>query len=84
MRINIIERPQKGMYIYIRGNEPRFDIGDKLAVYDHENLAEDEFGVITDVRLDEEVDDWLYTFKEEFGEVEEYEEHLVDDHAYKK
>lgn len=84
MKIEVKERPEIGFFLYIRGEKPRFSVGDTLASYNHENCAEYEFGIITAVRLDEEVDDWLYTFKYELGEVEEYEEHLVDDHVYKK
>lgn len=84
MKIEVKERPEIGFFLYIRGEKPRFSVGDTLASYNHENCAEDEFGIIIAVRLDEEFDDWLYTFKDELGEVEEYEEHLVDDHVYKK
>lgn len=68
--------------IYHCGSEPRWKIGDVLAVYefyrDHE--GEYVYGKITNVKMNED-EDWLYTF--ENGEVL-YENMLITDEAYKK
>lgn len=69
-------------HIYHCGSEPRWKIGDVLAVYelysDHE--GEHICGKITDVKMGEN-EDWLYTF--ENGDVE-YENTLIRDETYKK
>lgn len=60
-------------YIYHRGTEPTWNIGDKLAYYefctDHE--GEYDLGTITNIELDEECDDWVYTFDDSNREFEE-------------
>lgn len=68
--------------IYHCGSEPRWKIGDVLAVYDFYSDHEGEhiYGKITDIKMDEN-EDWCYTFDN--GEVL-YENMLISDEAYKK
>lgn len=69
--------------IYHCGSEPRWKIGDVLAVYEFYSDYEGEhvYGKITDVKMDEDEEDWCYTF--ENGDVL-YENMLISDEAYKK
>ena len=68
-------------YIYHRGTEPIWKIGDKLAYYefckDHE--GEYDLGTITNIELDEECDDWVYTFD---NSNQEFEEDLLKSETY--
>ena len=61
-------------YIYHRGTEPIWKVGDKLAYYefctDHEGVY--DLGTITNIELDKDVDDWVYTFDDSNREFEEY------------
>lgn len=68
-------------YIYHCGSEPKWKIGDVLAVYEFYSDHEGEYvyGKITDIKMSED-EDWLYTF--ENGEVQ-YEKMLISDEAYK-
>lgn len=68
--------------IYHCGSEPRWKIGDVLAVYEFYSDYEGEYvyGKITDVKMDK-TEDWCYTF--ENGDIV-YENRLISDEAYKK
>ena len=68
--------------IYHCGSEPRWKIGDILAVYEFYSDYEGEYiyGKITDVKMDE-TEDWCYTF--ENGDMV-YENILISDETYKK
>lgn len=68
--------------IYHCGSEPRWKIGDVLAVYEFYSDYEGEYvyGKITDVKMDE-TEDWCYTF--ENGDMA-YENRLIRDETYKK
>lgn len=68
--------------IYHCGSEPRWKIGDVLAVYEFYSDYEGEYiyGKITDVKMDE-TEDWCYTF--ENGDMV-YENRLISDETYKK
>ena len=76
-----IERPEYGGNHYIRGCKPRWNVGDVLAEYDYEFLAEYVIGEIVGVELDTHNDDWCYTFSD--GDVC-LEEMLYDCDAYAK
>lgn len=69
-------------YIYCRGTEPIWEVGNKLAYYefctDHEGVY--DLGTITNVELDKEFDDWVYTFEDSN---QEFEEELLKSEAYK-
>lgn len=68
--------------IYHCGSEPRWKIGDVLAVYEFYSDYEGEYiyGKITNVKMDE-TEDWCYTF--ENGDIV-YENRLIRDETYKK
>lgn len=68
--------------IYHCGSEPRWKIGDVLAVYEFYSDYEGEYiyGKITDIKMDE-TEDWCYTF--ENGDMV-YENRLISDETYKK
>lgn len=61
--------------IYRRGKNPHWNIGDILAYYEFNSDCEGEImlGKITNVELDEECDEWLYTFEDG----SKYEEELL-------
>lgn len=79
------EQPEHSIIetIYICGKNPHWSVGDILAYYEFTSDCEGEIvlGKITKVELDEEYDDWLYTFEDGF----QYdEESLLNDETYKK
>ena len=78
----IIPRHSYFEEIYHCGSEPRWKIGDVLAVYEFYSDYEGEYiyGKITDVKMDE-TEDWCYTF--ENGDMV-YENRLISDETYKK
>lgn len=69
--------------IYYRGKKHRWNIGDILTYYYYSSDCEGEHivGQIIDVKLDEEQDDWFYTF--ENGKIY-YEEELLENDIYVK
>lgn len=71
--------------IYHCGSEPRWKVGDVLAVYEfyRDYEGEEVFGKVIDVYKDEEDDDWVYVFEGEGGGVL-CERELVSDEAYRK
>lgn len=74
-----IERGERSRYIYIRGKNPEFKIGDNLAYYDCE--GETSLGKVMSVNLDEKIDDWVYVFEDGNDYPEEY---LIEDSVYVK
>lgn len=60
-------------YVYHRGTEPTFQVGDKLAYYefctDYGRVY--DLGTITNIELDEEYNDWVYTFDDSSKDLEE-------------
>lgn len=71
--------------IYHCGSEPRWKVGDVLAVYEfyRDYEGEEVFGKVIDVYKDEEDDDWVYVFEGEGGGAL-CERELVSDEAYRK
>lgn len=71
--------------IYHCGSEPRWKVGDILAVYEfyRDYEGEEVFGKVIDVYKDEEDDDWVYVFEGEGGGAL-CERELVSDEAYRK
>lgn len=69
--------------IYHRGEKHYWNIGDILAYYHYSSDCEGEhiLGKIVDVKIDEEQDDWVYTF--ENGRIY-YEEELLENGIYVK
>ena len=69
-------------YIYHRGTEPTWKVGDKLAYFEFssDREGEIELGTVTNVELDAEQDDWAYTFD---NSSTEFEEDLLHLEAYK-
>lgn len=69
--------------IYQRGEKHHWNIGDILAYYYYSSDCEGEhiIGQIVDIKIDEEQDDWVYTF--ENGRIY-YEEELLDNGIYVK
>ena len=69
--------------IYHRGKKHYWDVGDILAYYYYSSDCEGEhiIGQIVDIKIDEEQDDWVYTF--ENGKIY-YEEELLDNGIYVK
>lgn len=68
-------------YVYHRGIEPIWKVGDKLAYYEFysDYEGEIELGTITNIELDEECDDWLYTFD---NSNQDFEEDLLNSETY--
>lgn len=68
-------------YIYHRGTEPTWKIGDKLVYYEFCKDREGEYdlGIVTNIELDEECDDWVYTFN---NSNKEFEEDLLKSETY--
>ena len=68
---------------YVCGKCPRWNVGDTLAVYYCESDREGEhvLGKVINIKLDEELSEWVYTL--ENGE-DEYEAELLMYSAYKK
>jgi hypothetical protein len=85
--INDVEIPKHSYFdsIYHVGSEPIWKIGDILAMYEFCEAYEREYvyGEIIDIKMDEEYNDWLYSFKggEEIEEI--YEKELIGEEAYK-
>lgn len=69
--------------IYKRGKKTHWNIGDTLAFYESYSDKEGEcvLGKVTRVELEEEEDDWFYTFED--GNVYD-EQSLLEDKTYKK
>ena len=69
--------------IYHRGKKHYWNIGDILAYYYYSSDCEGEhiIGQIVDIKIDEEQDDWVYTF--ENGRIY-YEEELLENDIYVK
>ena len=69
--------------IYRCGKKPHWNVGDTLAYYEFTSDCEGEIvlGKVTNVELDEEYNDWLYTF-EDGSQYDE--ESLLSDQTYKK
>lgn len=69
--------------IYRCGKKPHWNIGDTLACYEFTSDCEGEIvlGKVTNVELDEEYEDWLYTFENGY---QEEEESLLRNETYKK
>lgn len=78
-----IERPKHGYFAYVRGEEPRFKIGDNIAYYEFYSDYEGEelLGKVTEVKIDDEIDDWVYEFEDGYWCPEE---NLIRDDAYVK
>lgn len=74
-----IERAEVGRNVWIRGEKPRWKIGDCL--YEYETIIEVLLGKIIDVQLEENCDDWKYTFDNGKKLCEQI---LVIEHAYEK
>ena len=68
---------------YRCGKKPRWNIGDTLAYYEFTSDCEGErvLGKITDVELDEDIEDWVYIFEDGYRCDEES---LLSDETYKK
>ena len=86
------EKPERS-YIsreYHVGSKPRFEIGDVIAVYEFYADYEGEtvYGTITDIKWDEEEEDWMYYFDnatdEEGSEGGYTERYLLEEEAYRK
>ena len=91
LEVKEIEEPKNPKHsyfdsIYHCGSEPRWKIGDILAMYEFYRDYEGEYvyGEIIDIKLDEEFNDWLYSFKGGEEEIETYEYELIREEAYKK
>ena len=69
--------------VYHVGQEPRWKVGDTLAIYEFysDYEGEDVLGEVTNVMLDESGEDWQYTFND--GEIL-YESELINEEAYRK
>ncbi len=67
--------------IYHCGKKPCWKVGDVLAYYKLYDGCEHVFGKIVSVELDEETEDWLYTFDN--GHIN-YEQLLLKEETYKK
>ena len=80
-----VENPEYSFIetIYRCGKKPNWNIGDTLAYYKFTSNEEGEIvlGKITNVELDEEYEDWFYTFEDGY-QVEE--ESLLINETYKK
>ena len=80
------ERPETSSFIYVAGKNPKFKVGDVIAVYrfysDYE--GEDVYGTVSKVEFDEEIEDWVYYFSGKKGEYFETEETLIQEQAYVK
>ena len=76
--------PEHGYFktVYICGKKPRWKIGDNLACYEFYSDREGEFvfGDVVKVELNEDYDDWLYTFDDGCTECESQ---LLEAEAYK-
>jgi len=86
--INDVKIPKHSYFeeIYHVGSEPKWKIGDRLAVYefysDHEGTY--IYGEIVDIKMDEEYGDWRYSFKNEEDDNNEIlESYLIREEAYK-
>lgn len=85
--INDVKIPKHSYFeeIYHVGSEPRWKIGDSLASYevqsDYEGIY--NYGEIVDIKMDEEFNDWVYSFKGGEEEMEIYEKELIGEEAYK-
>ena len=69
--------------LYHCGSEPRWKVGDTIAIYNfyRDYEGEEVLGEITEVVMDENYEDWTYHFKD--GEtISEYE--LIAEEAYRK
>ena len=79
------EQPEHGFIetIYRCGKKPHWNIGDTLAYYEFTSDCEGEvvLGKVTNVELDDEYGDWLYTFED--GSQED-EESLLRSETYRK
>ena len=69
--------------IYKCGKKPHWNVGDTLAFYEFYSDREGEniLGKVAKVEVNEEVDDWLYTFED--GSIYD-EETLLNEETYKK
>lgn len=79
MKIEVKERPPFGCFVYVRGNDSSWDVGDKICSYDHDGDTVNVYGVITKVELNDEYDDWVYTFDSGDTILEQF---LLEDDAY--
>lgn len=72
--------------IYHVGSEPRWKVGDVLAIYNfyHDYEGEEELGEIVDIYMDEDNTDWVYVFKGGEDDGIMYEAQLISEEAYKK
>lgn len=78
-----IERPENGYFLYIRGEKPRYKVGDNIAYYEFydDYEGEEPLGKVTSVKFDEDIDDWVYEFEDGYWCPEE---ELVSNEAYIK
>ena len=78
-----IERPEHSHYVYIRGEKPKFNVGDNLAFYEFYNDYEGEqlLGNVKSVEYAAYLDDWTYTFENGTWYTEE---ELISEEAYIK
>lgn len=78
-----VERQEHSHYFYIRGEKPKFKVGDNLAFYEfyHDYEGEELLGKVKSVELDKEEDDWTYEFENGYWCTERS---LIDDEAYIK
>ena len=86
--INDVETPKHSYFeeIYHVGSEPRWKIGDTLAMYEFYSDYEGTYiyGEIVDIKMDEEYGDWCYSFKNgEDGDNEIFESELIREEAYR-
>ena len=67
---------------YVCGKKPRWNVGDTLAYYEFYSDREGEYvlGKITDVKLDEDETDWVYTFDD--GDIYD-ERSLLEEETYR-